>query len=110
MHGPQFMMVRPKGGNLHSIVAQKNTCFFDICLPNYSNTDVRRFITYFKEVPHPNEIDSAQADTFDFADDTRNLSKVIQNHRLLRFDATPPKMPVNFEITDLLYRGEFKTF
>ncbi len=49
LNGPQFMMVRPSHGNVHEFVAEENTCFFDICLPNYTADSLRR-ITYFKEI------------------------------------------------------------
>ena len=49
LSGPQFMMVRPSHGNVHEFYAEENTCFFDICLPNYTADSLRR-ITYFKEV------------------------------------------------------------
>lgn len=49
LHGPQFLMVRPSRNNLHEFVAEENTCFFDICLPNYTADSLRR-ITYFKEL------------------------------------------------------------
>ncbi len=34
---------------MHEFVAEENTCFFDICLPNYTADSLRR-ITYFKEI------------------------------------------------------------
>jgi len=43
------MMVRPSKNNMHEFVAEENTCFFDICLPNYTADSLRR-ITYFKEI------------------------------------------------------------
>ena len=43
------MMVRPSINNLHEFVAEENTCFFDICLPNYTADSLRR-ITYYKEI------------------------------------------------------------
>jgi hypothetical protein len=43
------MMVRPSHGNVHEFIAEENTCFFDICLPNYTADSLRR-ITYFKEI------------------------------------------------------------
>lgn len=49
LSGPQFLMVRPSRNNLHEFVAEENTCFFDICLPNYTADSLRR-ITYFKEI------------------------------------------------------------
>ena len=49
LHGPQFHIVRPSRDNLHEFVAEENTCFFDICLPNYTADSLRR-ITYFKDL------------------------------------------------------------
>ena len=49
LHGPQFMIVRPSRNNMHEFVAEENTEFFDICLPNYT-TDSFRGITYFKDL------------------------------------------------------------
>ena len=49
LSGPQFMMVRPSSNNMHEFIAEENTCFFDICLPNYTADSLRR-ITYFKEI------------------------------------------------------------
>ena len=57
MNGPQFMMVRPSHGNVHEFVAEENTCFFDICLPNYTADSLRR-ITYFKEISEEEGVDS----------------------------------------------------
>lgn len=42
-------MVRPSRNNMHEFVAEENTAFFDICLPNYTADSLRR-ITYFKEI------------------------------------------------------------
>lgn len=36
-----------------------------------------------------------------FADDAKNVSTKIDNLTYLQFDTTPPKMPVNFEISEL---------
>ena len=55
LHGPQFLMVRPSRNNMHEFVAEENTCFFDICLPNYTADSLRR-ISYFKDL-------SAEIDT-----------------------------------------------
>lgn len=45
----KVILVRPSLGNLHTFVAEEDSCFFDICLPNYTTDSMRR-ITYFKEV------------------------------------------------------------
>jgi hypothetical protein len=47
--GEQILLVRPSTNNMHQFVATENSCFFDICLPNYTNDSLRR-ITYFEEL------------------------------------------------------------
>jgi hypothetical protein len=83
--GDQFMLVRPSANNMHEFVAQENTCFFDICLPNYTTDSLRR-ITYFKETGEP-----------DYANGLTELE----------YYTTPPKLPVNFEVHELSYRGYY---
>jgi cysteamine dioxygenase len=81
LSGPQFMMVKPSKNNLHEFVAEENTCFFDICLPNYTADSLRR-ITYFKEI----ETDAAVPDLEKLgplADSTRDLSTRIDGLRFL---------------------------
>ena len=80
-----LLLVRPSVGNMHSFVAQEDSCFFDICLPNYTNDSLRR-ITYFNEV----------------ADDSlgQGLTK-------LEYSTTPPVMPVGFDVAEVDYRGDF---
>jgi len=79
-----LLLVRPSVGNMHSFVAQEDSCFFDICLPNYTTDSLRR-ITYFNEV----------------ADDSlgQGLTK-------LEYSSTPPVMPVGFDVAELDYRGD----
>jgi len=91
---------------MHEFIAEENTCFFDICLPNYTADSLRR-ITYFKELGA--EVSTCEVGSEAFADDTKNISTAVPDLKFLRFDATPPKLPVNFEISDLPYRGEFST-
>lgn len=69
---------------MHEFVAEENTCFFDICLPNYTADSLRR-ITYFKEIGE------------------------IKNDGLLELEyyTTPPKLPVNFEVNEISYRGNY---
>lgn len=95
-------MVRPSRQNMHEFVAEENTCFFDICLPNYTADSLRR-ITYFNEIQ---DISEVLPETV--ADSTYNLSKTIENLKFIEYDSTPPKLPVNFEIADLPYIGEMK--
>lgn len=45
-----MMLVRPSSNNLHTFTAEEDSCFFDICLPNYTTDSLRR-ITYFNEMP-----------------------------------------------------------
>jgi len=44
------LFVRPSVNNMHEFVAKENSCFFDVCLPNYTPTNHSRRITYFKEI------------------------------------------------------------
>jgi len=44
------LFVRPSVNNMHEFVAKENSCFFDICLPNYTPMSYSRRITYFKEI------------------------------------------------------------
>jgi len=103
LHGPQFLMVRPSRNNLHAFVAEENTSFFDICLPNYTTDSLRR-ITYFKEVcPTIQE----SMDAAELADNTSQMSTTKpKGLTYLTYDTTPPKLPVNFEIEEVPYRGE----
>lgn len=50
----QLLYVRPDVTNMHTFVAEEDSCFFDICLPNYTSVAHTRRITYFKE-PGANE-------------------------------------------------------
>ena len=59
-----LLLVRPSCQNMHKFIAEEDSCFFDICLPNYTTDSLRR-ITYFNEVSeelggakHCNEMDS----------------------------------------------------
>ena len=45
-----LLFVRPSTNNMHEFVAEENSCFFDICLPNYTPLNHSRRITYFKEI------------------------------------------------------------
>ena len=48
---PENMLyVRPSVNNMHTFVATENSCFFDVCLPNYTEQKHNRKITYFKDV------------------------------------------------------------
>lgn len=82
-----LLFVRPSQNNMHEFVALENSCFFDICLPNYTPDNHSRRITYFKEV-------------------CENPHLIQGGITSLEYDTTPPHMPVNFSVTDLDYRGE----
>jgi len=83
LEGDNMLMVRPSKGNMHRFVAEENTCFFDICLPNYTADGLRR-ITYFKE-----------------------MGDICKEDKLkgISYDVTPPVLPTNFSVNDLSYRG-----
>ena len=93
-----LLYVRPSFNNLHTFEATENSCFFDICLPNYTPASHFRKITYFKErdstllsakTPFSNEEQS---------DQRASLTEII-------YDTTPPILPVNFAVNDVAYRG-----
>lgn len=44
-----LLLVRPSIGNMHKFTALEDSCFFDICLPNYTHDSMRR-ITYYDEL------------------------------------------------------------
>ena len=86
-----LLFVRPSTNNMHEFVAEENSCFFDICLPNYTPLNHSRRITYFKEICDCNE-----------------PHKVMKGGLTeLEYYTTPPKMPVDFEVNDLDYRGAY---
>lgn len=91
-----LMYVRPSANNMHEFVAEENSCFFDICLPNYTSDSHARKITYFKE-------------NADLVTDGAHckINPMLSRHTELIFDTTPPVMPVDFKVHDLAYRGDF---
>jgi len=82
-----MLYVRPSVQNMHEFVAQENSCFFDICLPNYTPVSHERRITYFKETG-ANELNTARGGTTE-----------------LEYYTTPPVLPTNFSVNELEYRG-----
>eukprot|EP00350_Pseudokeronopsis_sp_OXSARD2_P013644 CAMPEP_0170556682 /NCGR_PEP_ID=MMETSP0211-20121228/18115_1 /TAXON_ID=311385 /ORGANISM="Pseudokeronopsis sp., Strain OXSARD2" /LENGTH=135 /DNA_ID=CAMNT_0010867161 /DNA_START=319 /DNA_END=726 /DNA_ORIENTATION=+ len=82
LSGSQFLIVRPSSNNMHTFVAQQNSCFFDICLPNYTTASLRR-ITYYEEL-----------------EDEEAAKKGIYK---MKFDASPPYFPQGFEVTEVPY-------
>ena len=83
----QLLYVRPDVTNMHTFVAEEDSCFFDICLPNYTSVDHTRRITYFKE-PGATELNSTRG----------GLTE-------LEYYTSPPVMPENFVVKDLAYKG-----
>jgi cysteamine dioxygenase len=87
LKGSQMMLVTPSSQNMHEFVAEENTCFFDVCLPNYTADSLRR-ITYFKEV-------------------NNNIYKSkISNMTEFEYFTTPPKLPVGFDIEEIDFKGQ----
>ena len=78
-------------GNIHKFVAMEDSCFFDICLPNYTADSLRR-ITYFNEIANDLNSCDVHGDNCD---------------TILEYYTTPPILPVGFEIAELDYRGDF---
>lgn len=82
-----LLFVRPSVNNMHEFIAEENSCFFDICLPNYTPLNHSRRITYFKE----NRVD--------------DLCVMRGGLTELEYYTTPPVMPVDFTVRELDYRG-----
>ena len=107
LDGTPIMLVRPSSNNLHTFTAEEDSCFFDICLPNYTTDSLRR-ITYFSELPHK-QLEAGNEETEENAADTAiEYGLPTSNTTRIRYDVTPPKFPVGFEITELDYRGDYK--
>jgi hypothetical protein len=89
------LYVRPSTNNLHTFTATENSCFFDICLPNYTQSSHLRKITYFKDVKCG-------------LSGTRPIEETMRptTTRLI-YDATAPKLPSDFVIKEVDYRGSF---
>ena len=73
---------------MHKFVAEEDSCFFDICLPNYT-ADSSRKITYYSEL-----LDGIEPVG-------PNQCKAV-----LQYDSTPPVLPVGFDVADISYRGD----
>ena len=83
-----LLYVRPSTNNMHQFVAKENSCFFDICLPNYSPEGHTRKVTYFKETG------------------TNVANSTHGGLTELEYYTTPEiAMPDNFEINEINYRG-----
>ena len=85
-----ILFVRPSENNMHEFVAKENSCFFDICLPNYTPVNHSRRITYFKELIQPHHMGE---------------HAIKGGLTELEYYTTPPEMPVDFKVNDLDYRG-----
>lgn len=83
-----ILYVRPSTNNMHQFIATENSCFFDICLPNYTSETCTRKITYFKETG---------------ANETNQKGGLTE----LIYDTTPPVMPTNFKVTEVPYKGYY---
>ena len=83
-----LLYVRPSTNNMHQFVATENSCFFDICLPNYSTEGHTRKVTYFKETGE-------------------NLQNSLRGGMTeLEYYTTPEiAMPENHTINEIEYRG-----
>lgn len=107
LNGKNLLLVRPSCGNLHKFVAKEDSCFFDICLPNYTQDSLRR-ITYFNEVAEHISCDHHKGE-----DDAHHQKHVAvngscENSTLLEYHTTPPVLPVGFDISELAYRGSWE--
>ena len=71
-------------------MAEDDSCFFDICLPNYTSESIRKQ-TYFNEISQ-----NLECGTHGDKCDT-----------ILEYYSTPPKLPVGFEVAEVEYRGDY---
>ena len=85
--------MRPSVNNMHTFTATENSCFFDICLPNYTMGTVNRKITYYKDLN--------AAECLSVPNGQTTSTAITQ----IEYDTTPPIMPVNFHVKDIAYRG-----
>ena len=93
-----LMYVRPSFNNLHTFEATENSCFFDICLPNYTPQSHFRKITYFKE-----RESSHLSEHTPFSNEEKSIQRATLTDII--YDTTPPILPVNFAVNDVAYRG-----
>lgn len=74
---------------MHQFIAKENSCFFDICLPNYSPDGAKRKVTYYKET------------------DALFQNNLLGGRTEIEYYTTPEiRMPDNFEVNEISYRGE----
>lgn len=50
----------------------------------------------------------AAIDSGTVADSTFHMGSGINNFTFLEYDVTPPKLPVDFHVADITYRGDLK--
>ena len=99
-----LLLVRPSCGNMHKFVAQEDSCFFDICLPNYTQDSLRR-ITYFNEVSEHLGCDG-HGSSKDKHEHVKTEDGSCEGTTLLEYDTTPPVLPNGMKVTELDYRGD----
>ena len=75
---------------MHQFIAEENSCFFDICLPNYTPVRHERRITYFKETGANEE----------------NLARGGLTE--LEYYTTPPVMPAGLVLNEVSYKGNYE--
>jgi len=93
-----MMYVRPSTNNMHTFTAQENSCFFDVCLPNYSHSNHLRKITYYKDTNQ-----SSVNASLPFSDpDLLSRQPAITD---LIYDTCVPTDIPGFRINELSYRG-----
>ena len=86
-----LLFVRPSTNNMHEFVAEENSCFFDICLPNYTtNKNYTRKMAFYKEI-------------------NENPHLIKGGMTTIEYNVTPPVMPANMDITDVDYRGSYES-
>ena len=84
-----LLFVRPSTNNMHEFVATENSCFFDICLPNYTPTDASRALTFYKEI------------------DANNPATLMRGGLTeLEYYTTQHTLPTDMVVNDVDYRGE----
>ena len=85
-----LLLVRPSCGNMHKFVAQEDSCFFDICLPNYNGEALRR-ITYFNEVAEHVGCDGHEDEHGEHAPSKSNTPPRLQTFTRARTQSPLPR-------------------
>ena len=84
------LFVRPSENNMHEFIAKENSCFFDICIPNYTSACASRRLSFFKDT---------QLNNFDLSVKKGGITE-------LEYYTTPPVMPDKMDVVDLDYMGK----